>query len=236
LGIAITLRQFGWRNATIYWTDRVLALLSFRQVRLLHYVLVCQPLSAYEATRPRSGSLDEVSELNSLGEMDGQLPVPNSEISRRLQQGSVCLVARRGREFKGYLWYHHGEFSEDEVNCTFQPIPAEQSVWDFDVHVQPKYRLSRQFATLWLSAALRLKARGVKWSYSRIHASNIASLRAQASSGAFYCGEAMFLKCFGRQFLRTQGSVQVLPSARGPCLAVRRTEIPLARVLRMRAT
>ena len=97
----------------------------------------------------------------------------------------------------GFLWLASGIYEEDEVRCRYQLANPTETVWDFDVYVEPRFRLGRTFARLWDAANEDLRQRCIRWSISRISAFNPASLAAHARLGALPLGHASFL-CLGR--------------------------------------
>ncbi|MDD2759554.1 MAG: hypothetical protein PHH11_04605, partial [Methylomonas sp.] len=70
---------------------------------------------------------------------------------------------------------------------------------DFDVYVEPKYRLSPTFLKLWDEASARLLREGVSWSLSRISAFNTMSLSSHKRMGAKIIGWAVFFQMAGIQ-------------------------------------
>lgn len=114
-------------------------------------------------------------------------------IRRRYGQGAECLAAFRGDELLGFMWYVCGPYDEDEVRARFVPIGAH-GAWDFDIEILPPHRMGMAFARLWEAANARLHARGVRWSYSRISAFNVASRLAHQRAGAVRIGRALFVR------------------------------------------
>lgn len=135
------------------------------------------------------------------------LPRPEHVIEKRFEQGSVCVYQEKDGALRGYIWLQLGDFQEDEVRAVFAPSPIEQTVWDFDVYVDPDYRLSRSFSRLWQAVNAELRERGVRWSHSRISAFNPGSIRVHEKLGAVRTGWAVFL-CIGK--------LQCLFSCRAP--------------------
>ena len=56
-------------------------------------------------------------------------------------------------------------------------------VWDFDVYVEPQFRLGRTFARLWDAANEQFSSNGIQWSISRISAFNQQSLQSHQRLG-----------------------------------------------------
>lgn len=169
-----------WDGA-LYLSSRVLAQLSGGRVRLIKYYIVAQPVAAAPPLRNDPNTV-----LRFAGADDplvGCFPRPPEVIARRYRHGSRCLAALVKGEFAGFLWWQHGAYEEDEVRCLYVLADPEHSVWDYDVHVEPHFRLGRTLARLWQTANEHLQAQGIGWSFSRISAFNPASLRSHARLG-----------------------------------------------------
>lgn len=216
-----TLRELGAKVALLYWSDRALNAVSRGRVRLRLYRLVVQPLPS-RADRPRGTSISvrplEPADLDRL-----PLPVAREVVEQRLGTGANCFVAELRGEFAGYAWFQAGPYEEDEVRCTFVPEPRESTLWDFDVYIEPRFRLSRAFVRLWEGAAEALRARGFTHTASRISAYNSASLRAHANLGSRIVGAALFF---------TVGVAQLMIATSPPFvhLGLTRTSAPRLRV------
>lgn len=186
--------QLGALNGCLYLADRVLRALSANRVFLKRYYLVAQPVQDQPACRPSAKNpvvlLEHGSPLNAL------FPRPPEVIAKRISDGAHCFVALAGEEFAGFLWLAFNAYDEDEVRCRYELADPQHCAWDYDVHVEPKYRIGRTFARLWDSANAHLAGRGIKWSISRISAFNPASLAAHGRLGIRTLCSANFL-CIG---------------------------------------
>jgi len=69
--------------------------------------------------------------------------------SSLIRQGAICLGAFKNDELLGYAWILLGTYEEDEVRCFFVPMPEGESAWDFDIYLDPKYRIGFAFPRLW---------------------------------------------------------------------------------------
>lgn len=96
---------------------------------------------------------------------DGFFPRPPHVIASRFARQHNCLIATSKGVFSGFLWYANDFYEEDEVHCRFVIDQPAEGVWDYDVHVEPRFRLGRTFARLWDAANIRLRERGIKWSF-----------------------------------------------------------------------
>jgi hypothetical protein len=214
-------------DALLYRIARVAQRLSARRIRIVKYHLTAQPvaptplLSASRAGTLRVERIDANHPLYAI--LLAQSPRPPAVIRARLAHGAVCFAALKADTLLGFLWLKHEAYEEDEVHCLFLPRPAAQAAWDFDVWVHPAHRASRVFLRLWDTAFAYLRARGVRWTMSRVNAYNPDSLNAHGRLGAVTLGTATFC-CIGeRQWLRVErsGSLQRQPDRDGrPVLCV----------------
>jgi hypothetical protein len=99
----------------------------------------------------------------------------------------------RGERFVGFLWLKPQEYVEDEVRCIYTLQPPDRTAWDFDVYVDPQFRLSKAFVRLWDTAHATLRREGRTWTMSRIVVFNRESIRAHARLGAVRVCSALFL-------------------------------------------
>lgn len=126
----------------------------------------------------------------------GSFPRPAEVIASRFARQHTCLVATSKGRFAGFLWYALEHYEEDEVCCRFDLNPKANGVWDYDVHVEPQFRLGRTFARLWDEANRRLSEQGFRWSFSRISAFNVQSLQSHKKLGLKVQSSLTFF-CFG---------------------------------------
>ncbi|MBI3776069.1 MAG: N-acetyltransferase [Gammaproteobacteria bacterium] len=203
--LSSTFRQLGALNGLLYLVARVLNHLSPR-CNLLKYYLVAQPVSASPRLSGSRGNSIVVRLIERSDPALQQIGRPVKTLEQRFTQGSICLGAFKDAELAGYLWLHFSTYPEDEVRCNFKPEPTHASAWDFDVFVAPKHRLGYTFPRLWDAADALLRARGVRWSMSRISAFNPASLTSHARMGLKMLGSALYLVVF-----RVQLTLATLP-------------------------
>ncbi|MFZ5842287.1 MAG: GNAT family N-acetyltransferase [Pseudomonadota bacterium] len=113
-------------------------------------------------------------------------------VRARFDRGDRCLAAFKNGEIAAFLWLANTHYPEDDARCDYRLEPTEL-VWDYDVYVAPKYRVTRLFAQLWDEANAVLYREGARWSVSRISAFNSASLRSHQKRGARLTGSAFFI-------------------------------------------
>lgn len=191
--IKVLNRQLGFLNTILYLINYFL--LRFKiPLRVIKYYFVAQRLNEKSLLPDRRGRNFEVSDIPSkIGAHP--CPRPNSVIVDRYRQGAVCLAAYKEQEFAGCFWYVKDKYKEDEVNCLYE-LDCINSVWDFDVYVAPKFRMSPVFLKLWDVASTQLIEQGIDWSLSRISAFNAGSISSHIRMGAESVGWACFI-CMG---------------------------------------
>ena len=191
--LADAIGRLGVGTGLLYALATVISRASRGRVRILRYHFVAQPLSppAQPASRVNSTVIRRVGPDDPLV---AQFPRPQNVIANRFRMGAVCIAAERDGKFVGFLWIKEARYPEDEVRCLYVLEPSDVAVWDFDVHVEPAYRLSRTFARLWDSANEWMHERDYRWTISRISAFNRESLAAHRRLGIRRIGTATFLR------------------------------------------
>lgn len=182
-----TITELGAANAAWYALARCLQLAGCGMQRYLFLAQRVAPL----AMRQTVGSI-VVRGLMQLDELPTAYPRPVHVVAARFRQGGCSIAAWKGGELAGILWYQMGAYQEDEVRARYC-LPSPASCWDYDVFVQPHLRLGTAFCRLWDEAHQRMRARGIRWTCSRISAFNPASLRAHRRIGAVMLGSANFI-------------------------------------------
>lgn len=184
LGVLVTVQSF---------IDRALSSVSGGRARFITYALMAQPLGvgALAALRPNAATV--MQELKPSEALAEALPRPAAINLARWAAGAQCLATTVKGAFAGTIWIARGHYEEDEVRCRYTLEDPDHSVWDYDVHVEPRYRGGRLMARMWQAADARLAAQGVRWSFSRISLLNPASLTAHQRLGARRIGLAAFL-------------------------------------------
>jgi hypothetical protein len=188
----------GALEGTLYLCARALAAASGGRMRLVRYAIVAQPVPpAGFAPYCRPSPATEVRVVPVGDALVQAFPRPPQVIAWRYAQGHACWGITARGTFAGFLWLARGAYLEDEVRVRYVLTDAERCAWDFDVHVEPAYRLGRSFARLWEAAHQSLAAEGVQWTLSRISTFNPDSLRSHARLGVRRLMTVTFL-CAGR--------------------------------------
>jgi hypothetical protein len=192
-GIAKSLGIFA---AICYVLARAVDRASAGKARLVLYRLVAQPVPRESGMGPAGAGAIGLRFVGPDDPVVPQFPRPPSVIERRFCDGARCLAAIKSERLVGFLWYKEHEYIEDDVRCCYRFDPSI-AVWDFDVYIDPAFRLSRLFGRLWDRANRELSQHGYRWSLSRISAFNATSLAAHSRLGARRLGTAIFF-VFGR--------------------------------------
>lgn len=194
------LRELGLIGTLCYAVQR-LGARSGGLLALHRYLFVAQPVAKTPLLPARRGRSIAVRQLDPEDPLLLKLPLDRDVLAYRAGQGAVCFGAFKGEEIIGCLWLCLSGYDEDEVRCRYQPLPAGQASWDFDVYLLPEHRSGLGFARLWDEANAFLRGRGVAYSWSRISAFNAGSLAAHSRLGARVLGQATFLRLGGCQLM-----------------------------------
>jgi hypothetical protein len=186
--------KLGPSDALLYATSRALEKISRGHARLIKYHLVAQPIPGSAGGALRADANSPVGFAGPASPLVAHFPRPAQVIRQRYESGAICLAAELRGRFAGFLWLRRDGYEEDEVRCSYLLAEPDRSVWDFDVYVEPRYRLGRTMARLWQAADRHLTSQGVRWSFSRISAFNASSLAAHQRLGLVKCHTATFLR------------------------------------------
>ena len=173
----------GLSNGMFYLLGRAMQAASGGRCFLVRYYLVAQPIPDPFVPVCRPSENDRVVEIDRLNPIVKTFPRPSTVIQARFDRGLVCLAAISRQTFSGFLWFARGAYDEDEVHCRFVLANPDTMVWDFDVYVEPQFRLGRTFARLWDAANEQFSSSGIQWSISRISAFNQQSLQSHQRLG-----------------------------------------------------
>ena len=189
--------SMGGLNGMLYLADRVFDTLSGGRTRLFKYYFVQQAVHPQPLLPAHRGRKISVDELSCDDKRLSQLPRSVEVIQSRFQQGGRCLAGFMDGAFVGCIWVNLGKYEEDEVRCDFIPCPVGEASWDYDVHVEPNYRLGFAFLRLWDETNALLREKGIRWSISRISAFKPESIKSHSSMGARMVGSAAYV-CVGK--------------------------------------
>lgn len=194
-------RTLGAWNGSLYLVSKTLSKLTARRSRLVKYYLTAQPMTAGEPSKLRPDPRTVIRWVAEHEALCSRFPRPPAVIARRYRQGARCLAALVDGEFAGFIWLQRVRYEEDEVRCSYVLPDPMTTIWDFDVYIEPRFRLGRTFARLWDAANQHLAAEGVRWSFSRISAFNAHSLAAHRRLHTEIVGSLLFAVAGKRQML-----------------------------------
>ncbi|TVT56267.1 MAG: GNAT family N-acetyltransferase [Azoarcus sp. PHD] len=194
--ISDNVKQLGVTNGVLYLTHRALLAASGGKAKFVRYFLVAQPVPGRAADRVRASASSTTGLIAPDDPITAVFPRPQEVIAKRFADGDQCIVANSGKRFAGFIWIARNHYSEDEVRCLYHLENPRTTAWDYDVYVEPDFRIGRTFARLWDTANKHLSSDGVEWSISRISAFNPASLQAHRRLGIQTLCTANFL-CLG---------------------------------------
>jgi hypothetical protein len=214
-------KQFGFAAGLLYVADRLLGSFS-RRTRVFVYELMVQPIPDQPYTGMRAIRAFDHREIKRGDPELASMPAPAHVIDARFAQGAICVGTFKQGKFVGYIWLAFDTYEEDEVRCTYVLLPANQSVFDFDLYIFPEFRLGLAFVAIWQNAVALLRSRGVRHSFSRLTRFNLASRTAHAHLGWKLVARAVTLKLWSFECMITTLPPYVsLSLRRRPRLALR---------------
>jgi hypothetical protein len=224
MSLRSTVAQLGWRWASLYALHVGLRAVLGRSIAIVPYLLYAQPIGADAYAGVRDDDSTRIERVGPDADVVRAFPRPPAVLAERFAAGAQCHVARVRDRFAAFLWIDRNDHDEDEVRCRYR-LPADGSgVWDFDVYVEPDFRVGRTLARLWKSADAALAADGVRWSFSRISAFNRMSVTTHERLGARCVGRAVFFVAGGVQLALLDAAPFLHLSAgqrQGPVLQLR---------------
>lgn len=210
-----TFLELGSLDAFLYYISEIMLRASGRRARIVRYCLVAQPVPE-QPFLPRPDPNTSIHRVLSGAPLIKAFPRATEIIEMRLARGDICLAATVKGQFAGFLWMAFNAYDEDEVRCRYE-LEGDEISWDYDVHVEPQYRLGRTFLRLWDAANEVLRDKGIHWSISRISSFNSTSLNSHARLGTRPLGKASFIILGPLQISVTGKSklhVSIRPSSR----------------------
>lgn len=183
----VSFTQIGKATTLKYLADRLLRKIKIGSI--YPYYFFAQPLND-EVTEIRMPKGYHVTQIEPGNPCLSNLLTP-SVCESRFQQKAICIGAFKGETLAAFLWFTPGIYHEDEVRADF--IPPGGGCWDFGVHIEPEYRMTRAFSCLWISSCRIMKDMGFDTSFSRISAFNPVSVKAHTRMGAKLFAKATFI-------------------------------------------
>jgi len=184
--------ELGYLGAAIYLLDRLLSKLSFGSVRVFQFLLYYQPVSTVPLLPPKRGHKIKISVLSG-GDLNVlAFPRPQKVLEQRLASGDKCFLAFMGEELVGFSWLSFCQYAEDNVRCNYEF--GNDVVWDYDIYIEPRYRIGFAFAKLWQHVNEYMLENDIKGSMSRISAENTPSIRSHEKLGGVKIGSQIFVR------------------------------------------
>lgn len=192
----------GFAGWSVYAVSRLISRLSFGRITILALRFYVQPVPQNPLLPPRPAS-DPIQVLRIGHEAFSAeaFERPAEAIRDRFDDGSLCIAATKDDSLVGFMWLQTGVLRERLARCRMHALPADRVAWDFDLHIEPKYRLGRLFARLWDAAFENLRERGIEATVSWIRFENRSSEHAHLRLGARRMGWVVFVTIFEHQFL-----------------------------------
>ena len=189
-------QELGTAPTLTYLSSRFLNKIS-RGLDVHHYIFYSQARLTESRLAIARRNRYEFIWLNQYDTILEQLERPKAVFEDRFQQGAICLAAVNNGLFLGCIWLLQRQYIEDEIRAIYRF--TDNAVWDFDVYIIPKKRLTPLFAALWDCADEWMKNQKIDYSLSRISAHNPASVKAHQSTGAKPVGWAIAVTLFNWQ-------------------------------------
>ncbi|MEO6322303.1 MAG: hypothetical protein ABIR56_16560 [Polaromonas sp.] len=192
-----TLPMSAWAGSQwakyLYWLGRLLNKLTLGHGKLQIYLFCAQPIGSGAFDAMRNDTNTVVQPVPSGSPLVAHFPRPPEVIAQRFARGTTCYAATVKGEFAGHIWLALGSYDEDEVRCRYTLPTDQQSVWDYDVYIEPRYRLGRALGRLWKGVDAALCTQCIRWSVSRISLFNASSIQTHERLGAIHLATGVFV-------------------------------------------
>lgn len=208
----------GWLVHTL---STILERSSSGRVRILALRFYVQPVASERLLAQNAHGPIRVASIEARAFTPEHFQRPPEAIRDRFADGSACIAAVKNDELVGFMWLQPGMLRERLVRCRMHALPENRTAWDYDFHIEPKYRLGRLFARLWDCAFESLRERGVEATLSWIRLENRSSENAHRRLGARRIGWTVFLTAFEHQFMIGSLQPKCAWSRPGRCVDLR---------------
>jgi len=207
--IQSALRHFGIFNGCLYLFNQLSKKMFGDGVILEKFYIYAQPLTQEKILPVKKAGKYKLINLKRESTDLRIFGRPTKVIEDRYDKGGQCIGCFKNDKLLGYIWFTFESYNEDVVRCVYIPYPKETTCWDYDIFIEPKYRIGFVFAALWDALNEELYSKGYRWSMSRISAFAVESIKSQSRLGAKRIGMLIFLKLFGSQLLFSSNSPYV---------------------------
>jgi hypothetical protein len=173
------IRAFGALAGALYLADRAARRLGL-PLAFSHHMLVVQPVAPTPRLPPGRGRSIDVRPVAAGTPGLDALDAPPAVAAFRFGQGAACLGAYKGDATVGLIWLAFDRYTEDAFRLRFELEPQGACAWDLGLFIAPDQRGGLAFARLWDGADQVMRARGVRWTLSRVAGINLGSNAAHA--------------------------------------------------------
>lgn len=201
---------FGLGDGILYLFHQVLRRAS-SGCGLHVYELMAQPITSAPLLPDNLAKQLTFTEIPAGHSDIANMPAREEIKTRRFEQGARCLGVYLKGQLTGYIWYCFGSYEEDEVRYTYQMAEPEHTVFDFDLHVLPKYRMGIGFLAVMHAFNQHLASKGVDYSFSRLTRFNLASRKSHSHLG---------LVPIARTYCLQIGKLEIMFAGISPFIAV----------------
>jgi len=191
-----TYRELGFLSGSVYLLHQLMQRVS-QSSGIYFYDWVVQPVTANRLLPEKRAAKYTHKVIQGDHPLVKEMPVLPEIIEERVSQGAECVALFKGDALVGFIWFTFGSYAEDEVRIDFLLEPRDESVFDFNLYIFPKYRLGYTFAAIWDVANHYLYDRGIRYSYSRITHIKRNSFSSHSKLGATRLGASLTLKLGG---------------------------------------
>ena len=169
------IKRYGILPWGLYYINRLLSKLT-DAVSIEHFYLFAIPVNNKDRIKVPSFIKKNytITKIKQHHPLLGYFSTPKWTLDFRFEQKTECLILIKKEDPVGLIWLAGPTYNEDVAFFTIRL--EKDTAWDFDLVIREKYRKSPAFAVLWEHIFDYLKARKIKWIYSRINAMNIESL------------------------------------------------------------
>jgi len=193
VSIRADIRQMSLPGWMIYAIDRTFDAISGGRLRLTVADFYLQPLGPIARVPSVTDESIRVGPISREEADPAQMARRAEVLDDRFGSGSTCIAAMRGEEIQGFMWLHFSPLHDKDLRLVLAAADDTGLAWDYDMFIQPKYRLGRTFSRLWEAAQLELIRKGRRGTLSWIRIENGASRRAHIRLGATRVGRAVML-------------------------------------------
>lgn len=188
-----TYRELGPLSGSVYLTDQAMQRL-WPNSGIFFYDWVVQPVTPNRLLAESRAAKYRHQIIKGNDPLVEQMPIRPEIVSKRIDEEAECIAVFKGENLVAFIWLTYGSYIEDEVRIDFHLQPEEQSAFDFNLYIFPKYRLGYAFAAIWDIANDYLYRRGIRYSYSRITHLKRNSFSSHGKLGARKIGASLTLK------------------------------------------